>query len=134
MREILKKNHIPLDAEIAAKLLEADEEVWADSEEEEDVDTTYYPVILDKVEEALDSSCQDLERINQVLDEVDDEEFDHPAVRATTLASHTAVTQRTAAVATAAAAAAAAATAATAVSGPICILSLGAHRRFRLVP
>lgn len=134
VREILKKNHIPLDAEIAAKLLEADEEVWADSEEEEDVDTTYYPVILDKVEEALDSSCQDLERINQVLDEVDDEEFDHPAVRATTLASHTAVTQRTAAVATAAAAAAAAATAATAVSGPICILSLGAHRRFRLVP
>ena len=87
VREILQKSHIAFDAEVAAKLREADEEVWADSEEEVDVDTTYYPVILDKVEEALDSSCQDLERIQQVLDEVDDEEFDHPAVRVTSLAS-----------------------------------------------
>ncbi len=97
VRDILQKSHIVLDGEVAAKLREADEEVWADSEDEEEPDTTFYPVILDKVEEALDSSCQDLDRINAVLDEVDDEEYDHPAVRATTL--HIAVVHRIAAAA-----------------------------------
>ena len=83
VREILQQNHIVLDEETAAKLKTADDSVWADSEDEGDeVDTAVYPVILDKVENCLDSTCEDLDLINAVLDEVDDEEYDHPAVGA----------------------------------------------------
>jgi CRP-like cAMP-binding protein len=57
VRKILQQNHITLDEETAAKLRAADEAVWADSEDEEEVHQ-FFPVILDKVEEALDSSCQ----------------------------------------------------------------------------
>lgn len=83
VREVLRQNHIALDDATAAKLKTANDSVWEDSEDEGDeTDNTVYPVILDKVENALDSSCMDLDLINGVLDEVDDEEFDHPAVGA----------------------------------------------------
>ena len=70
------------------KLLQSVDNGWGDSEEEDDEDwdgeeiVPFWPPVMDSCEEALDPSCTDLARINQVLEEVDDEEFEHPVVDA----------------------------------------------------
>lgn len=69
-------------------MLQSMDAEFKDSEDEDDTDwdgeeiVPFWPPIMDACEEALDSSCTDLAQINAVLEEVDDEEFEHPVVDA----------------------------------------------------